>query len=110
MNSFQRTGKEISTEDAGLIVEKVKSHSWYVQQLSHFVWSATRKAVTVEMLISRRFHIVNTNLPFCMLPNVRALSSTQQSFDCYSEGSQFLQGATTMSKYKLRTPQNVSKK
>ena len=76
MNSFQRTGKEISTEDAGLIVEKVKSHSWYVQQLSHFVWSATRKAVTVEIVDKAFSQIVNTNLPL-YVAECEALSITQ---------------------------------
>ena len=109
MNSFQRTGKEISTEDAGLIVEKVKSHSWYVQQLSHFVWSATRKAVTVEIVDKAFSQIVNTNLPL-YVAECEALSITQLNLlIAIAKGETILTGATTMSKYKLGTPQNVSK-
>ena len=109
MNSFQRTGKEISTEDAGLIVEKVKSHSWYVQQLSHFVWSATRKAVTVEIVDKAFSQIVNTNLPL-YVAECEALSITQLNLlIAIAKGESILTGATTMSKYKLGTPQNVSK-
>ena len=109
MNSFQRTGKEISTEDAGLIVEKVKSHSWYVQQLSHFVWSATRKAVTVEIVDKAFSQIVNTNLPL-YVAECEALSITQLNLlIAIAKGESVLTGATTMSKYKLGTPQNVSK-
>ena len=109
MNSFRRTGKEISTEDAGLIVEKVKSHSWYVQQLSHFVWSATRKAVTVEIVDKAFSQIVNTNLPL-YVAECEALSITQLNLlIAIAKGESILTGATTMSKYKLGTPQNVSK-
>ena len=109
MNSFRRTGKEISTEDAGLIVEKVKSHSWYVQQLSHFVWSATRKAVTVEIVDKAFSQIVNTNLPL-YVAECEALSITQLNLlIAIAKGESVLTGATTMSKYKLGTPQNVSK-
>ena len=109
MNSFRRTGKEISTEDAGLSVEKVKSHSWYVQQLSHFVWSATRKAVTVEIVDKAFSQIVNTNLPL-YVAECEALSITQLNLlIAIAKGESVLTGATTMSKYKLGTPQNVSK-
>ena len=100
---------EISTEDAGLIVEKVKSHSWYVQQLSHFVWSATRKAVTVEIVDKAFSQIVNTNLPL-YVAECEALSITQLNLlIAIAKGESILTGATTMSKYKLGTPQNVSK-
>lgn len=109
VDAFQRTGKEISVENAGEIVEKVKSHSWYVQQLSHFVWRGTRKEVTSEIVDKAFQQIVDTNLPL-YVAECEALSITQLNLlIAIAKGENVLTGAAVMSKYKLGTPQNVSK-
>lgn len=45
---FADTGKHISRELAGVIVDRVESHSYYVQQYSQFVWLLTSSYATEE--------------------------------------------------------------
>ena len=40
--SFKKTGKSISKKIAIKITELMKNHSWYVQQLSHYIWYQTQ--------------------------------------------------------------------
>ena len=109
VNAFLRTGKEITIENGREIVEKVKSHSWYVQQLSHFVWCSTKKEVTSEIVDKAFQQIVDTNLPL-YVAECEALSVTQLNLlIAIAKGENVLTGAAVMSKYKLGTPQNVSK-
>lgn len=109
VNAFERTGKNISEEHAGIIVEKVNSHSWYVQQLSHFVWSITKNTATLEIIDKAFQQIINTNLPL-YVAECEALSVTQLNLlIAIANNEQTLSGAKIMSKYKLGTPQNVSK-
>ena len=44
--SFKKTGKQITKEIATIIPRLMKNHSWYVQQLSHYVWNQSRKEST----------------------------------------------------------------
>ncbi len=45
---FSATQKKITEELANLIAAMVQDHSYYVQQLSYLVWTATAKTVTRE--------------------------------------------------------------
>lgn len=109
VNSFLKTHKEISKEHAQMIAEKVKCHSWYVQQLSHFVWTITPKKVTTEIIEEGFQQIINSNLPL-YIAECEALSVTQLNLlIAIGQGEQILTGAKVMRKYQLGTPQNVAK-
>ncbi|MEY2829756.1 MAG: hypothetical protein RIQ33_1614 [Bacteroidota bacterium] len=43
IKSFVTTGKTIYEKTANTIPLVMKNHSWYVQQLSHYIWSLTKK-------------------------------------------------------------------
>ena len=65
--------------------------------------------MTVEIVDKAFSQIVNTNLPL-YVAECEALSITQLNLlIAIAKGESILTGATTMSKYKLGTPQNVSK-
>lgn len=49
---FRRTKKNISEELANLIAAMVQDHSYYVQQLSYLVWTATQKTAAKEIVLS----------------------------------------------------------
>ena len=109
VNSFKRTGKNISEELAGVITEKVNAHSWYVQQLSHFVWSITKDTATSEIIAKAFQQIVDTNLPL-YVAECETLSVTQLNLlIAIANNEQTLSGTKVMAKYKLGTPQNVTK-
>lgn len=49
---FKATKKNISEDMANLIAAMVQDHSYYVQQLSYLVWTATIKTVTREIILA----------------------------------------------------------
>ncbi len=55
VEKFAETQKNISFSLAEKIVLLMKNHSYYVQQLSHYVWAATKDEATGEILQKRLF-------------------------------------------------------
>lgn len=109
LNAFERTGKIIAEPNAELIVEKVKAHSWYVQQFAHFVWLATHTEATEQIIEQAFLQILNTNMPL-YISECETLSTTQLNLlIAIANQEQTLTGSETMEKYKLGTPQNVTK-
>lgn len=109
INAFERTGKKISKTYTQSLVRTVCLHSWYVQQLAHFVWTLTANEVTQEILDKAVSQIINTNLPLFQ-SECEALSASQLNLlIAIAKGEQTLTGSRTMATYQLGTPQNVSK-
>lgn len=109
VDSFGHTQKEISDAAAGTLVDKVKCHSWYVQQLAHFVWSMTDRKVTPELIDEGFQQIINANLPL-YIAECEALPVTQLNLlMAITRGEQVLTSTETMLNYQLGTPQNVTK-
>ena len=77
-NAFERTGKSISTEFAKRICEVTQCHSWYVQQLSFFIWNATDTEVTEDIFNRSLQRLIDTNGP--MFQNdVEQLTASQKA-------------------------------
>ena len=77
-NAFERTGKSISTEFAKRICEVTQCHSWYVQQLSFFIWNSTDTEVTEEIFNRSLQRLIDTNAP--MFQNdVEQLTASQKA-------------------------------
>lgn len=47
---FESTGKKITEEQARIVIQYVKAHSYYVQQLSHLIWLRTLDSVENEFI------------------------------------------------------------
>ena len=63
VSAFSKTGKSISEQFASRICEVTKCHSWYVQQLSFFIWNATEGEVTQEVFDRGMTRLIDTNAP-----------------------------------------------
>jgi hypothetical protein len=109
ISSFGNTGKNISVELASELVDIAGKHSWYVQQLAHFVWNLTVDFVTSEIIQKATKQVIEANLP--MFQNLcEDLPVTQLNLlVAIADGAQALTSVAAMSKYNLGTPHNVSK-
>ena len=88
---FAKTGKHISEKLASRICDVVECHSWYVQQLSLFVWMNTEKEATEEILNRQLQAVIDTNadmfandienLAFSQVAMLRAVSAGESQFN-----------------------------
>ena len=107
--SFTNTNKEITEEAANAIPKLMKNHSWYVQQLSHYVWESCGKKATRKEVEKALQRLINTNSPLYIM-QVESLSKTQLNLlKAISNGEEQLTSGDVMDDYKLGTPQNVIK-
>ena len=78
VDAFARTGKSITIELAKRICDVTKCHSWYVQQLSFFIWNATDNEVTDEIFDRALQRMIDTNAP--MFQNdIEVLTASQKA-------------------------------
>jgi uncharacterized protein len=106
---FAESGKQISAEDAARIPKLMKNHSWYVQQLAHYVWNLTQKKAGINEINAALTELIQANTPLYQ-KEVEIISTTQLNFlkaVAYGE-TRFTSGAV-MQHYQLGTPRNVSK-
>ncbi len=103
MEGFAKTGKHISEELAARICETVECHSWYVQQLSLFVWMNTETEVTEEIFNRQLQVVIDTNadmfaadiesLAASQVAMLRAISSGETRFNAKDVVERYGQGA-----------------
>ncbi|MCF0172932.1 MAG: ATP-binding protein, partial [Bacteroidales bacterium] len=77
VNGFSKTGKSISEEFSEKICQLAECHSWYLQQLSYFVWSDTESMVTEEIMTCAFRRVIDTNAPMFM-SDVEKLTASQR--------------------------------
>lgn len=107
--SFESTNKRINTDAAIAIPTLMKNHSWYVQQLSHYVWESCGRKATLKEVDKALKRLVDTNSPLYIM-QVESLSKTQLNLlKAISNGEEQLTAGRVMDRYELGTPQNVIK-
>lgn len=109
-SSFKKTGKHIRKEIATIIPRLMKNHSWYVQQLSHYVWNHSRQEPVNKQIIQNALtELIFANQPLYQR-EIEGMSSTQVNLlkAIYQKEKQ-LTAAGVMRTYALGTPRNVSK-
>lgn len=106
---FNDTGKTISRDLARYLTCLVSNHSWYVQQLSHFVWMDTEVTATKESIDDSLQYILNTNKPLYQSECDNLTSSQISLLKAIASGEKELTSVETMRNYNLGTPQNVLK-
>ena len=107
--SFKKTGKSISKKLAIKITELMKNHSWYVQQLSHYIWYQTQTETNINDLNVSLQELINANSPLFQR-DVESLSKTQLNLlKAIVMRETKLTSVAVMKKYRLGTPRNVSK-
>ncbi|HMT29433.1 MAG TPA: ATP-binding protein [Bacteroidia bacterium] len=109
MESFERTGKKIDPETADRIPKIMKNHSWYVQQLAHYVWNLTKTKATKVEFIRALAEVVTANTPLFQ-NEIESLSNTQVNIlKAVAKNETQLTSSQVMTTYELGTPNNVIK-
>ncbi|WP_291529561.1 AAA family ATPase [Bacteroides sp. UBA939] len=109
VHSFRKTGKEITEEQAGYICETVKCHSWYVQQYSFFVWTATSTSVSDEILKRQLCMLIDTNMPMFMSDTENLTASQVAMLRAITDGKSQLNAEAVVTKYGLGNPQTITR-
>lgn len=109
VGQFNGTGKSISADLAEKIVILMKNHSYYVQQLSHYVWEKTISEADNETLFNAVTRMLEINTPLYQL-EVENLSNTQVELlkAIINKEEQFT-SMKTINAYKMGTSSNVLK-
>ena len=108
-NNFKKTGKQITTEQSIFIIEQMKNHPYYVQQLAHIVWNGTSKMVTRNILEEALTDLLNQNAIFYQR-EADNLSNTQIGLlKAISSGTELLSSAAAALTFKLGTSASVKK-
>ena len=106
---FKSTKKTISKELATRLVAAMDRHSWYVQQLAHYVWLITDKGVTEQLLFQALERLISTNAPLYQR-EVEGMNKTQVNLlKAIANKERYLTGKDTTRTYDLGTPRNVQK-
>lgn len=109
IKTFESTGKSISEEFANKICDITECHSWYVQQLSFFVWSGTQKEVTEQIFHEQTILLIDTNAPV-FEADVDGLSPSQVNMlVAIANGESHFSAQDVNAKYSLGAPQTISR-
>lgn len=109
IDTFKQTGKTISEDFANKICDITECHSWYVQQLSFFVWSGTQTEVTDEIFREQTILLVDTNAPV-FEADVDGLSASQVNMlMAIANGESHFRAQNVNLRYQLGAPQTISR-
>lgn len=109
VNSFRKTGKSISEEQAGRLCDIVKCHSWYLQQLCYFVWSGTSDTVTDETIEVRTQQLIDTNMPMFMNDTENLTSAQTNMLRAVADGEYRFNSQPVVRKYELGNAQTITR-
>ncbi len=109
VSAFQRTGKRISQELAGEICDVVKCHSWYLQQLCYFVWSATDVEADTATLDYALRQLLNINMPMFQNDTDNLTPSQREMLHAVCNGETRLSAEETKAKYALGNPNTIAR-
>lgn len=109
LKGFKETGKQIDENIAALIPLAMKNHSWYVQQLAHYVWNLTNKKAGIAEINAALIELINANSPLYQ-KEVESISATQLNLlKAVAHGETQFTSNAVMQRHALGTPRNVSK-
>lgn len=109
VQSFRKTGKEITEKQAEYICEVVKCHSWYVQQYSFFVWAATATIVSDEILKRQLRILTDTNMPMFISDTENLTASQIAMLRAVVDGEFQFNAAAIAGRYGLGNPQTITR-
>ncbi len=108
-NQFSHTGKDIDASTAGLLIDLVDRHSYYVQQLAQLVWFRTKKKCTPEIVQDALLNLqLQLSLVFQQITD--SLSKKQINLlQAIAAQVENLSAKSTIQKYNLGTSSTVVK-
>ncbi len=109
VETFEKSGKQISDEFASRICDTTECHSWYLQQCCYFVWNATEVEVTEESFNYGLRQMINTNSPMFQSDTETLAASQVEMLRAIRDGVQQLSSAEARAKYHLGNPNTISK-
>ncbi len=109
VNTFKQTGKEISKEWATKICESMENHSWYVQQMSFFVWADTETVVTEEIFHRQLQSVIDTNMPVFESETDKLALSQIAMLRAIVAGEQKLNSNEVVKRFNLGGPQTITR-
>ena len=109
IHNFKKTGKQIGPAQSVFIIEKMRNHPYYVQQLAHIVWNHTDKIVSKATMEESLNDLLNQNAIFYQR-EADHLSNTQIGLlKAIAAGRTLLSSMETMAEFGLGTSANVKK-
>ena len=108
-SQFVSTGKKISPEIISTLVDSVKNHPHYVQQLAQRVWWLTEKEAD-EIILDTAIELFLNDTSVAFIRDAENLTATQINFlKAYCEGVREFSSADTLRNYHLGVPSNISR-
>lgn len=109
IEGFKKTGKTISENFANRICDTVECHSWYVQQLSFFVWSDTDTEVTEDIFRRQLQLLIDTNAPMFISVSEGLTAAQIGMLAAISNGETQLSSKALIERYKLGNMQTITR-
>lgn len=109
IEGFNKTGKTISAELAARVCDTVQCHSWYVQQLSFFLWSATETTVSEQLFREQLQMLIDTNAPMFVSDSESLTPSQIGMLAAISNGETKLNSKSVVARYSLGNQQTITR-
>ena len=109
IEGFRKTNKHISEDYASKICDIVECHSWYLQQLSFFIWNQTEKDVTAEEFSYGVKQLININTPMFQSDINKFTPAQLELLRAIAAGETKFSSAEVNSKYNLGNPNTLAK-
>lgn len=107
VNRFKTTQKEVKENIAEMLVDFVKNHPYYTQQLAYILWNLTEKNVDKELLYKAKEMLLDQNTIFYQ-SDADGLSNAQINFlKMIIAGEKQINSKAMIDKYKLNSSANV---
>lgn len=109
INRFASTGKNILEKLAEKLVDYVKNHPYYTQQLAYILWNITAKEVTDQMLSKAKEMLLDQNT-ILYQSEVEEISNSQLNFlKAVIFGEKKFNSKEVIGKYHLNSSANVAR-
>ena len=109
IEGFRKTNKHISEDYASQICDIVECHSWYLQQLSFFIWTKTEKEVTADDFNYGVKQLLNINTPMFQSDINKLTPAQLELLRAIAAGETKFSSAEVNSKYNLGNPNTLAK-
>jgi AAA+ ATPase superfamily predicted ATPase len=109
IEGFRKTNKHISEDYASKICDIVECHSWYLQQLSFFIWTKTEKEVTADDFNYGVKQLLNINTPMFQSDCNKLTPAQLELLRAIAAGETKFSSAEVNSKYNLGNPNTLAK-
>lgn len=109
IEGFRKTNKHISEDYASKICDIVECHSWYLQQLSFFIWTKTEKKVTADDFNYGVKQLLNINTPMFQSDSNKLTPAQLELLRAIAAGETKFSSAEVNSKYNLGNPNTLAK-